>query len=113
VEKELDTLYYDGQCSLCTAEIQKLAHHTQGDLALVDIHQMKETDTTPSQKVLLGKLHLKTANGDWLVGIDANIRAWNNTPYAMYWRILGLPIVRLFSIAAYHLWLKLRDVRKQ
>ena len=104
-----DTLFYDGSCPLCSAEICKLSEHTKDNLELVDIHKMEGKNDTPDKEALLSRLHLKTAEGEWLVGIDANIRAWHHTPYSGVWKILGWPVIRLFSSAAYELWLKWRE----
>ncbi|TNC80518.1 MAG: DUF393 domain-containing protein [Oleiphilus sp.] len=106
-----DTLYYDGSCPLCTAEVCKLAKYTGDQLNLQDIHALEtqeQSEALPDKQVLLDRLHLKTANGDWLVGVEANVRAWQHTPFAGFWRILNWPVIRVFSKAAYEIWLKLR-----
>ena len=106
-----DTLYYDGACPLCRAEIGKLARHSQDNLCLVDIHEMEEDAGAPGRETLLARLHLRTADGQWLTGIDANIRAWHYTPFRRLWQVLGWPLIRPFSSAAYELWLRWRSRR--
>ncbi len=108
---EKDTLYYDGACPLCRAEIGKLERHSRENLCLVDIHQMDGDESVPDRETLLARLHLRTGDGQWLTGLDANIRAWHHTPFRGLWRVLGWPLVRPFSNAAYELWLRWRARR--
>jgi len=63
----------------------------------------------PSAHTLLAKLHLQTSSGKWLTGIDANIRAWEHTPFRHLWRILGIPLIRPFAALGYEIWLKMRS----
>lgn len=106
-----DTLYYDGACPLCAAEMAKLSRYTGDQLVLENIHSLDDQGGLPDKQVLLKRLHLRTADGQWLVGIDANIRAWHYTPYGRFWRILGWPLIKPFSMAAYELWLVWRQRR--
>ena len=106
-----DTIYYDGNCPICTAEMCKLSRHTGDKLDIRDIHQLNENEQVPNKQVLLDRLHLKTAEGEWLTGVDANVRAWHHTPYRNMWRMLNWPIVKIFSNLGYNLWLKWRSRR--
>ncbi len=103
-----DTLYFDGACPLCTREIRKLSRVQRGGITFVDVHQAEPSASLPSREILLQKLHLRTAQGDWLVGIDANIYAWRNTPYAWAWNVLKWPMIYPFAKRAYNYWAKLR-----
>ena len=93
------------------AEIGKLERHSEDKLCLVDIHEMQEDANTPDRDALLARLHLRTADGEWLTGIDANIRAWHHTPFRRLWQVLGWPLIRPCSSAAYELWLRWRARR--
>ena len=104
-----DTLYYDGACPLCRAEIGKLAKFSDGELNLVDIHQIDEQETGLEKAALLARLHLKTATGEWITGLKANIRAWQYTPFWYLWRILDWPLVNRLSYPAYEFWLRRRN----
>ena len=106
-----DTLYYDGACPLCRAEIGKLERHSGGRLELKDIHELDGNDAQVDKNQLLSRLHLKTADGEWIVGLDANIRAWQHTPFRHLWRVLGWPLIRPFSTRTYEWWLRLRSRR--
>ena len=48
-----DTLYYDGACPLCSAEIRKLAKFADSGLSLQDIHQLDSSDASLDKAVLL------------------------------------------------------------
>lgn len=106
-----DTLYYDGACPLCRAEIGKLARFSRGELELVDIHQLDDNETGLDKSALLSRLHLKTADGNWVIGLKANIRAWQHTPFGFLWRVLDWPLVNWFSYRAYEFWLQRRSAR--
>ena len=75
-----DTLYYDGACPLCSAEIDRLCKFAGDRLVVRDIHALDEHGNLPDRQRLLARLHLRTADGEWLTGLRANIRAWEHTP---------------------------------
>ena len=97
-----DTLYFDGACSLCAAEIESLRQERGRDLALVDVHSL-DTSTEERDR-LLRTLHLQRADGTWLTGADANVAAWEGTPKARLLRILRWPVLRVGVDAIYRAW---------
>lgn len=105
-----DMLYYDGACPLCSREIAQLRKTRGDDICLIDIHQPNAAvdEDVPSQEQLLRNLHMKTANGEWLVGIDANIYAWRNTSIAWCWNLLRLPLIYPTAKRVYAFWAKRR-----
>ena len=104
----LDTLYYYGQCHLCNAEMERLGAAKDGSLQLVDIHTLADLPELPSRDQLLKKLHLQTARGDLLVGLEANIAAWEHTALAPRWRLLRLPLIRQLAEFGYTIWARWR-----
>ena len=108
-----DTLYYDGACPLCSAEIGKLSAMSREGLTLVDIHQLEPGEVEIDSEQLLARLHLKTADGRWITGLGANIRAWQHTPLRQLWRVLDWPLINLLSYRAYEFWLRRRAVAKK
>ncbi|MDH3221643.1 MAG: DUF393 domain-containing protein [Gammaproteobacteria bacterium] len=104
-----DTLYYDGACPICSAEIGKLAKFCDAKLVVRNIHELDADETLSGREQLLARLHLKTADGQWLTGLSANIRAWEHTPIGLLWRMLDWPIIRIFSNWAYEAWLRRRN----
>ena len=89
-----DQLFYDGQCPLCVAEMDKLRTLADGGLDLVDIHTTDEELDLPEREALLGTLHLRRKEGGFLVGMDANVAAWQHTRYGWLWRPLRWPLIR-------------------
>jgi predicted DCC family thiol-disulfide oxidoreductase YuxK len=81
------TTYYDGSCQLCSAEIHNLrVRDTEGSVAFVDV-------TAPgfdapalgvTQEALMNALHVRTADGRWLVGVPA---------FEALYRRLGMPTI--------------------
>ena len=106
---EKDTLYYDGACPVCSAEMAKLAKMSRGKIDLVDIHGMDAHACEIESEKLLSRLHLKTADGRWITGLSANVRAWHHTPLRYLWRMLELPLIRPVSHYCYELWLRKRN----
>jgi predicted DCC family thiol-disulfide oxidoreductase YuxK len=83
-----DTLYYDGQCPLCTAEITRLRAIRGNDLQVADIHDTPPSADAPDRETLLRTLHLRRADGSWLTGADANVAAWEGTRQGRWLRVL-------------------------
>ncbi|MDT0501977.1 MULTISPECIES: DUF393 domain-containing protein [unclassified Halomonas] len=69
------TLFHDGHCPLCQREVAWLARHPRRErVRLVDI-QAANFDAAPlgrSVAAMMGRLHLRDANGRWFVGMDAS-----------------------------------------
>ncbi len=103
-----DTLYYDGACPLCTAEMARLGKLCDDGLDLRDIHTMTPDPDLPDREKLLRNLHLRRADGRILTGIDANVAAWQHTRLGFLWRWLRWPLVRPIADAAYRLWAERR-----
>lgn len=99
-----DTLYFDGACPVCRREVKHLKERADEQLNFVDIH---ESPLSEDQKAQLSQqLHLKTDQGTWLTGLEANVQAWQHTPSAKLARLLLSRPIRPFAEAGYRLWLK-------
>ncbi len=103
-----DTLYYDGACPICRAEVARLERLAGDRLAFENVHELEADDGLPDKALLLARLHLRTADGDWLTGLDANIRAWGHTPFRRLWELFELPLMRPLGEWAYEFWLRRR-----
>jgi predicted DCC family thiol-disulfide oxidoreductase YuxK len=100
----IDTLYYDGSCPLCAKEMRWLARYHHRGLALQDIHAL-EQDALPAPKAeMLQILHLYTATGELLLGLDATVTAWSHTPYGFLVKPLQWPIIKTIADKAYQYW---------
>ena len=81
-------LYYDGQCPLCSAEMQKLKNHSNGQLQLQDIHSLQEKPDLPNKQDLLTILHLANSDGEFLTGLDANVNVAGKAPTVRFYRLM-------------------------
>lgn len=108
-ETARDTLYYDGQCPLCSREIAMLRKASDDRLDFCDIH---EADTgiegLPSREELLQVLHIRRADGSLVTALDANVAAWQHTRYGVLWRWLRWPLIRSLVEPLYGAWARRR-----
>jgi len=73
------TLYYDGHCPLCVAEVQFLeSRNAQGQLAFVDITQtgFASSGHNISCEAAMAQIHGRTADGQVLVGVPVFANAY-------------------------------------
>lgn len=75
------------------------------ELRLNDIHAIDDFSGIPDKRDLLDRLHLRTADGQWLTGLDANLAAWQYTPLHRFTRLLSSRPVKPLAELAYRLWL--------
>ena len=102
-----DKLYFDGQCPLCVKEMDRLEKIKDVDLELIDIHTLKDGDSTVDKDTLLRVLHLERGE-EMITGIKANIAAWQHTRYGIMWRWMQWPLIRPIVEIAYNRWAKWR-----
>ncbi len=108
-----DTLFYDGQCPLCTREIRTLRRLQRGRLLFADVHeQAHDSETLPNREQLLRRLHLMTWTGEWVSGLPANVRAWSHTRLGFLFRPLLWPVIHPIARAVYERWADRRYERK-
>lgn len=81
------TLYYDGQCPLCVAEIDFLqSRNAQGQLAFVDVTQtgFEASGHNISCEAAMAQIHGRTADGKVLVGVPV---------FSTAYRLAKLPVL--------------------
>jgi predicted DCC family thiol-disulfide oxidoreductase YuxK len=101
--KPKDTLFYDGQCPICNAEITRLEAAVDEELICVDIHSVASTPV--DRQTLFSQLHLLRSDGELLVGLEANVAAWQHTKWRVLASFLLWPVIRWFAELAYQGWL--------
>ena len=99
------TLYYDGQCPLCSREINKIKERVCEPISFVDVHEAELSK--PQRTQFLKKLHL-FRDGDVIVGFEANLSLWRATRYGWLFSVLKLPIIFYFCNTFYNIWAKIR-----
>ena len=99
------TLYFDGECPLCSKEIEKLKRSVLEPICFVDVHK---AELSKHQKVLfLKKLHL-FRNGKVEVGFKANLSLWLATPYGWLFSFFKVPLIFQLGEIIYDFWAKHR-----
>ena len=101
VNMEKDILYYDDNCPICSAEMARLANHHGDGLELSPITSLPAQD----QSALRLELHLKTKDGEWIRGLEANVRAWQHTRYGNFANMLMHPAFHWLAELGYRTWL--------
>ena len=102
-----DTLFYDSKCPLCRREIATLTRLAGPGLVFADIHSAHHPGV-PDVDTLLRNLHLQRDSGEFVVGLEANVAAWQHTSFGMVWRVLLLWPVRPLAEIAYKYWAERR-----
>lgn len=106
---ERGTLYYDGQCKLCNAEMGRLKAQRSKQISLKDIHQLQVDEETKHR--MLRVLHLVSADGSVKKGLEANIEAWQGTRWGGVWRTLRWPVIGRIAGLVYDKWASQRYAR--
>jgi len=99
-----DTLYYDGNCPLCSYEIRILNRYKDNKLHLIDIHSQDNRQQSKNKLELLLVLHLQTKEGQWLTGLDATVAAWQHTRVGFAFKPLRWPLIKPVSDYVYKKW---------
>ena len=98
--------------------MDQLRRRCGSTLRLVDIHSLADavSDTSlealPARAEMLQVLHLQTAQGEWVKGLDANVRAWQHTQFGWLWRPLRWPLVASVADWLYAIWAKARYAKR-
>ncbi len=106
-----DTLYYDGKCPLCMREVRLLTRIADPELRLVDLHTVPDASGAPTRLEKLTTLHCLTAQGQWLMGVDATIQAWSHTRWGWLFSVLRWPLIGPVADRIYAFWARKRYSR--
>ena len=105
------TIFYDGQCPLCLAEMQQLqAHNDSGQLGFVDLNSKEfnqeypHIDRTYANRILHGQLE----TGEILLGLDVTYRAWSMVGKHKWLALLRWPVIRHLADGVYLLFARYR-----
>jgi len=106
------TVYYDGSCPLCSAEI---AHYrkfeTSGRISFKDIFKVDVAlEAQVDQSTLMSRFHVRRADGTLVSGAAAFVSIWSLLPF---WRwvafVAALPGATSLLEALYRLFLPVRS----
>lgn len=97
------TIFYDGNCPLCSLEMQKLkGYDNDNKIALVNLHQENfhsdypEIDFNKAMKILHGQY-----KGKILLGLDVTHRAWTLVGRGLLVAPLQFPIIKQLAHTGY------------
>lgn len=98
------TVFYDGNCPLCAAEIHQLrAIDNQQKLRLVNIYadgfsnRFPDVDPLAATKILHGQY----SDGSMVYGLDVSHQAWALVGKHQWIAVLRWPVIRWFADMAY------------
>lgn len=79
-------------------------------LSLEPISPLSASD----QAKLRAELHMKTNDGRWVTGFEANVLAWEHTQYKAIVRLLRIPPLNWAGELGYRIWLVIyRQMQKR
>jgi predicted DCC family thiol-disulfide oxidoreductase YuxK len=93
------TIFYDGNCPLCTKEMQHLKKKDHDNLInLVDLHQDEFETLYPSVKFVDAmKILHGQYKGELLLGIEVTHRAWTLVGKGFWVAPLNWPVIKTLS----------------
>ena len=105
------TIFYDGRCPLCLAEMRQLqAANTAGLLRFEDLHaqdfaqRYPHIDPQRADRILHGQLE----SGEVLLGLDVTWQAWSRVGKHRWLAVLRWPLLRPIADVAYRLFARYR-----
>lgn len=105
------TLYVDRDCPLCAREIRWLQRHASpARLHLVDV-SAPDFDPRPTGRSLAqlrACLHARSADGQWLTGVDATLGSWRAAGFTRFAAVIGWHPLRPLLRLGYRLFARLR-----
>ncbi len=104
------TIFYDGNCPLCSTEMRKLKKHdVNNDIKLVNLHQKHFDELYPDIDInrAMAILH-GIYKGQYLLGLEVTHRAWTLVGKGFWVAPLNWPIVKPLSHWVYLLIAKFR-----
>lgn len=105
------TVFYDGTCPLCSAEVDMLKNYDkEGRLNLENIHASDFSSRYPHIDVKAADriLHGQGPDGKVLLGLDVTAKAWKLVGKKPWIQVLRWPIIRWFADKTYLFFAKHR-----
>jgi predicted DCC family thiol-disulfide oxidoreductase YuxK len=105
------TLFYDGSCPLCVAEIDKLRTLNQAEyLHFEDILEADFSERYPEICITEASniLHGKLDSGELLLGLDVTHKAWSLVGHKKWIGILRMPFIKHIADQCYRLFARNR-----
>ena len=106
------TIFYDGGCPLCVAEMQHLYERNgQNKIAFEDIYADDFGERFPhiNQQKADRILHGQRADGQIILGLDVTYQAWTLVGKRHWVAVLRWPIIKHVADAVYLLFARYRN----
>ncbi|MEM5531078.1 DUF393 domain-containing protein [Pseudoalteromonas arctica] len=104
-------IFYDGNCPLCSTEMQQLKHADNKNLiTLEDLNASDFSERYPyiDKDKAMNYLQAQKQSGEMIYGLDVTYEAWKIVGKHSWLKILRLPIIRFFADCGYLLFAKYR-----
>ncbi len=103
------TIYYDGQCPLCLAEIHFLKHHNQK--GLLDFVSLQQLDTSVGDincELAYKTIHARLGDKQLITGPDVFFEAYKRTDLRLINYLFSFAVIRFLYAKFYILFAKYR-----
>ena len=104
-------IFYDGNCPLCSAEMQQLKHaDVNNEIVLEDLNAYDFSDRFAyiDKDKALKILHAQQPSGEIIYAFDVTYHAWKIVGKHRWLKIFRLPIIRTFADWGYLFFAKYR-----
>ena len=101
------TVFYDGYCPLCVAEMKQLAElDSQGQLVFEDIQASNFSDRYPHIDPIEADrvLHAEYEYGRMIYGLDVTHQVWATVGKKPWLAIIRWPVIRWFADIGYRIF---------
>jgi len=103
------TIYYDGGCPLCLAEIHFLKHHNQRELlAFVSLQEIDASCDDINCELAYKTIHARLGNNEIITGPEVFYEAYKRTDLKLLNYLFSLRIIRFIYAKFYVLFAKYR-----
>ncbi|MGJ8647521.1 MAG: thiol-disulfide oxidoreductase DCC family protein [Marinomonas colpomeniae] len=105
------TIFYDGYCPLCAAEMKQLQSlDVNKKLTLEDIHASDFSDRFPHIDPIEAdkRLHGQLENGQIITGLDVTCLSWKLVGKHKWMQVLRWPVIRIFADLGYRFFARYR-----
>lgn len=103
------TIYYDGQCPLCLAEIHFLKHHNQkGLLDFVSLQQLGTSAADINCELAYKTIHARLGDKQLIIGPEVFFEAYKRTDLRFVNFLFSFRVIRFLYAKFYILFAKYR-----
>lgn len=103
------TIYYDGECPLCMAEIHFLKHHNHKKLLdFVSLQQLDPANSNVNCELAMQTIHARLGDKQIIVGPEVFFEAYKRTNLSMINFLFSFSFIRFLYAKFYKIFAKYR-----